>query len=601
MRVCCVFLLVFVGIGISSASAQSNSAAPQAFSTYLGGQHLEAGAAVVTDPAGNVYVGGYTGSADFPTRSAAFDYTGGGLGGTDAFIAKFDASGALVFSTFLGGTGDESITALAVDGQGRIYAAGVTTSTDWPFPQSLHPYRGGLLLETDGFILRLNADGLAIDGTYLGGSGDDHLAGLALDSAGSVYLIGTSSSPDLPSTREALQPRHAGGFALQTDAFVARVRFDDDSPSLEYLTYLGGQHDDAGVALVANEIGEATVAGYTNSTDFPTQFPLQSTFGGPHRELEGDAFISHLDSTGSALLFSTYLGGAWNDQATGVALGADGRVHVTGYTSSYDFPVTSDGFQATTRGGQDSFIATLTPQNNSPWTLSYSTYLGGADDDQAYAIAVDSAGSVMIGGRTSSTDFPLAMPTQASFAGGLGDGFLARLRPDGRALEFATYLGGSGHESVDKIASFPVGRICATGGTGSGNFLLVDATQDVFEGTNDPNTIDQSAFLTCVGPGDVETGTEKTLVLPKQFSLHPNYPNPFNSTTTLPFEVAETARVKIEVFDVLGRRLQTLVDNSYAPGFYQITLDAGRWASGTYFYSLQVGRFVQTRSMTLVK
>ncbi|MBI4637936.1 MAG: SBBP repeat-containing protein [Candidatus Rokubacteria bacterium] len=249
--------------------------------------------------------------------------------------------------------------------------------------------------------------------TYLGGSAGDEGFGIAVDASGNAYVAGQTSSTNFP-TASALQPV-LGGFS---DAFVTKL--DPSGATLVYSTYLGGSAVElnggtAGIAVDAS--GNAYVTGDTSSTDFPTASALQPASGG-----STDAFVTKLNPTGAALVYSTYLGGSSNDRGLGIAVDASGNAHVTGITLSTDFP-TASALQPAFGGIIDAFVTKLDPTGA---TLVYSTYLGGSNNDQGHSIAVDASGNAYVTGFTLSTDFPTVSALQPAF-GGLDDAFIARI------------------------------------------------------------------------------------------------------------------------------------------------------------------------------
>ena len=270
------------------------------------------------------------------------------------------------------------------------------------------------------------------------------------------------------------------------------TRLSPDGAALVYSTYLGGSDIDHGAAIAVDATGVATVTGFTDSANFPT------TAGAVQRSLAGgggDAFVTRLDPTGSAVVASTFLGGTGDDEGTGVALGPGGDVFVTGFTGSPHFPTTRGAAQPTFHGGgHDAFVARLTPALTA---LVYSTYLGGSGFDLGQAIAVDPSGSAYVTGTTSSKgDFPITHGVvQSVYGGGGDDAFLARLSPDGTALLYSTYLGGSAPDQGAAIAVDPSGSAFVAGVTGSVNFPTThDAVQSTGGGGGD------EAFVTRVDP-----------------------------------------------------------------------------------------------------
>lgn len=333
------------------------------------------------------------------------------------------------YATYLGGGGSDQVFALAVDAAGSAYLAGNTSSLDFPVvPGALQPAIGG---GVDAFVAKLNPGGSAlIYATYLGGSGTDAARGLAVDAAGQAYVTGFTDSADFPTTPGALQPLSGG----DTDAFV--VRLGPFGSTLGYATYLGGSRSDVGLALAIDVAGAAHVAGGTFSSDFPVVGGVQGVIGGgvcgagPCR----DAFVSKLAPDGASLAYSTYLGGAGTDVATGIGLDPGGAAHVAGSTDSPDLPATAGAFRTTPAGGRDAFVAALQPGGGA---LRYAAYLGGGAADDANSLAVDGTGNAFVVGTTSSADFPTTVGGAAS---GQGQGFVTRVAPDGSGLGYSTAL-----------------------------------------------------------------------------------------------------------------------------------------------------------------
>ncbi|TYP74496.1 SBBP repeat-containing protein [Paenibacillus methanolicus] len=447
-----------------------------AFSTYLGGTDFDQGHAIAVDSAGNVYVTGDTGSADFPVTPGAFDTTLGGT--TDVFVTKFDPTGtALVYSTYLGGsgTGDQGF-GIAVDASGHAYVTGAAQSADFPVtPGAFQTDFGGGI---DGFVTKLNPAGTAlVYSTYLGGGGSDIGRGIAVDASGNAYMTGETTSADFPVTPGAFQTMIGGG----SDAFVAKL--NPAGTALVYSTYLGGSGGDfgrGGIAIDAS--GSAYVAGTTQSANFPvTPGCVQPLFGGVQ-----DAFAAKLNPLGTGLVYSTYLGGTSSDSGESIAIDASGNAYVTGQTFSADFPVTAGAFDTTF---EPTNMAYITKVNALGSALVYSTYLGGSGgNNEGRGITVDSFGHASVTGSTSAADFPVTPDAIQPLYGDNQDAFVTRLNPSGSALIFSTYLGGSG-PGLDlgrKIASDASGNLYVVGDTESTDFpVTAQAFQPELAGSRD--------------------------------------------------------------------------------------------------------------------
>lgn len=316
------------------------------YCTYLGGRGDDRAFGIAVDPAGNAYVTGWTSSSAFPTAAAAQSSL---AGGRDAFVAKLNPAGnTLLYSTYLGGAANDSGNGIAVDAAGNAYVAGDTYSLNFP---TLSAYQTGIRGQQNAFIAKLNAFGALAYSTYLGGNGSDRAAGIAIDASGNAYVTGGTTSTNFP-TAAPLRPSSGGN----QDAFVAKLNASGNG--LVYSTYLGGSggmvgSPEAGTAIAVDATGAAYVTGATSSADFPvTAGALQTTnLGGGD-----DAFVAKLNPAGSALVYSTYLGGSSIDYATGIAVDFLGNAYVTGYTASYDF-LSLRAVQPGSAGPYDAFLS----------------------------------------------------------------------------------------------------------------------------------------------------------------------------------------------------------------------------------------------------
>ncbi len=437
-----------------------------AYSSYLGGSDHDFGYGIAVDSSGNAYVTGDTSSTSFPTQDALQRTHGGGY--RDVFVAKLNPAGtALLYSTYLGGEGYDYGRGIAVDGSGNAYVTGYTFSPDFP---TAEPFRGALAGAADVFVAKLNANGSALMyATYLGGDSGDFGLGIALDDSGSAHLTGFTYSTDFP-TASAIQGANAGGY----DAFA--VKLNPAGTALEYSTYFGGSGDDFGYSLAVDDSGNAYLAGYTESTDFPTASPLQSANAG-----NADVFVAKLNAAGSAFVYSTYFGGSNGDWGQGVAVDGSGSAYLTGYTWSSDLPTAGPIQGVHAGGGYDSFVTKL---NVAGSALVYSTFLGGSGHDYGRAIAVDGSGNVYVTGHTSSVDFPTEDPLQGAFAG-YCDGFVVKLDAVGSALVYSTYLGGRGGDYGLGVAVSGLGTAFVAGGTASMDFVTASAIQPANAGSDD--------------------------------------------------------------------------------------------------------------------
>jgi hypothetical protein len=447
------------------------------YSTYLGGSDTEFGNGIAVDAAGNACVTGSTGSANFPTKNplqAALS------GAPDAFVAKLNAAGnALVYSTYLGGSGNDSGSGIAVDPAGNAYVTGGTSSTDFPTQNPFQPvFSGGGPFGGDAFVTKLNAAGSAlVYSTYLGGSDTnfgDSGRSIAVDASGNAYVTGVTGSTDFPA-QNPFQPVFGGSAA---DAFVAKL--NAAGTGLLYSTYLGGSANDSGSGIGVDSAGNAYVTGFTVSTNFPTKNPFQPALNGnscPESPCP-DAFVTKLNPAGSALVYSTYLGGQGSESVAGIAVDSAGNAYVTGETEG-DFPI-KNPLPLPSGSSPDAFVAKF---NASGDDLVFSTLLGGSGVDRAFSIAVDASGSVYVTGRTETTDFPTQNPFQSANGGGdcggsvCTDAFVTKITTSPLALRVAIDIKpGSSPNSINPRSN--------------GNIPVAVVTTDSFDASSvDPSTI----------------------------------------------------------------------------------------------------------------
>jgi hypothetical protein len=486
------------------------------YSTYLGGSgDIDFASSVAVDGAGNAYLTGSTNSANFPTLSP-FDGTfGGDQFNYDAFVTKMNVSGtAMIYSTYLGGSSDDNGLGIAIDSAGQAYIAGFTNSSDFPTASAFQALRNGTAY--DGFLTKLNAGGSGlVYSTYLGGSQNDSALSVAVDGSGFAYVTGETSSSNFP-TAAPFQVAYGGG---ASDAFI--TKFNQAGSGLVFSTYLGGIGDDLALGIAVNSSG-VHVAGATTSTNFPLANAADGTYGGGGFF---DGFITKLNAAGSALTYSTYLGGSDYDGARGIALDSGGNAYVTGITASTNFPVLSS-FQATRSGTSDDAFVTKV---SAVGALVYSTYLGGTGTDHGSSIAVDPAGTAYVTGSTSSTNFPTADPLQAT-SGGATDAFVTNISASGSSLVFSTYIGGSSFDDGISIALDSAQNVYVAGGTDSANFPTVGPFQAARSGASDAFLLKISAaFLFSTIEGQVFTSSGQslrsaTVTLTDQFGVRRSVP-----------------------------------------------------------------------------
>jgi len=446
------------------------------------------------DGAGNVYVAGATLSNDFPgangssiqpfrssTASAPFN--------RDVFVTKIDRAGTgIVYSTYLGGLGDDAATGIAVDGAGNVYVTGTTESGAFP-AVTFGSIQANLRGHRDAFVTKINAagDGI-IYSTFLGGDGGDGASGIAVDAAGNAYLTGGTDSAAFPGANGSSVQLPSG--AVQA-AFVTKI--NAAGTAIVYSALLvANDHTSAiatGTCIAVDGSGNAYVGGAAISSTFPGITPrsIQPNFAGSQ-----DAFVAKLDATGAAIVYATFLGGSDQSLVFGIAVDGAGNAYVTGQTQSTSFPGVDGGsIQPAAGGGWDAFVTEIDAAGDA---IVYSTFLGGSSDDYGQGIAVDGAGNAYVAGTTLSTTLPgiTASSLQPAAAGDY-DAFVTRIGPAGTSIA-STFLGSSKADWGNAIAVDGAGNVYVTGYTDSTTFPGVTASslQPTNAGGND-------AFVTKIG------------------------------------------------------------------------------------------------------
>ncbi|MCX6621077.1 MAG: SBBP repeat-containing protein [Acidobacteria bacterium] len=456
------------------------------YSTLIGGTGNDAITAVKVDSGGFLYIAGYiTGNA----------YKAAVAGGTDIVVAKIDPNIAggysLLGMTYLGGGADDKPTAMAVDKQGNVYLTGTTLSGDFPLVAAPQQTLGG---DMDAFVVMINpmvqGSGALYVSSYLGGKNTDIGNAIALDGAGSVYVFGTTRSDNYPVTSSTAG--QAVRWGVQ-NCFL--TKFTPGSTSLTYSSYFGGDYADDGRAMAVTRAGIVYAAGSTYSDQLQ---PVGEAYKTVRQGL--DIFIARMDLSKAPLDvvdYVTFFGGSGMDEVRSMTLDNKERPVLTGYTASADFPTTPNAFQKALKGPANAFVSVVDPGAPSGRFLVYSTYLGGSSGEVGYGVATDPGGRIYVTGYTMSADFPV---TGDAFEGGSSQAiyvFLTKLDPsrDVGQLAYSTCLGTAGINVGLAIAAGADGTIYAGGHTGPG-FIQINekAFQVVFNGGT------QDGFIVVVKP-----------------------------------------------------------------------------------------------------
>lgn len=378
-----------------------------------------------------------------------------------AAVAKA-LDGVLVYSTLLGGELADEAVAGVVDENGRFYITGRTQSNHFPAGQLFAPFKPSQIVHgIDVYVARLSPDGSALD--YLlwfyatSASDADEAFDIAIDAEGAAYVVGHTRSPDFCTLFGAV-PGYDSSYNDNGDAFLLKVK--PDGSGLAFCTFLGGTDWDLATAVSLTPSGHIHVTGGTWSTDFPV------TDGSQHHGLR-DLFVATFDGSGTRLTQATFVGGSGQEESRGLGLDEAGRLYVTGWTNSADFPTSGSSYDPVYGGGFDAFVLQLMPD----LALGYGTYVGGSLEDRPTDLLVGGDGAAVVVGYTRSVDFPVT--TTAVYRGG-SDIFLVQLALDGSALSFATLAGGEGEDLAQGVAG-ENGRFWLTGETWSGEWVAETA------------------------------------------------------------------------------------------------------------------------------
>lgn len=391
------------------------------FSTYLGGNDWDGASGIAVDQVGNIYITGSTSSTNFPTKNAfQNNYAGGNTNNrNDAFIAKFDSSGNLIYSTYFGGSGDDEGFGIAVDTSGDCYITGTTNSTNFPILNNINQvaYTGS----STAFLAKFNASGNLLFSSYIGATYYGYGTAITIDDTGNIFITGSTNSPSFP-IKNAFQSTLGGSGYGAIDAFISKY---NSTGYLEFSSYFGGNNIDSGKDISIDNFGNIFITGSTTSSDLATKDAFSSTYNENSYGMP-DAFIAKFNSS-LGLVFSSYLGGTIDDYGTAITVDSVGNSYITGSTSSTDFPI-KNAIDPNFVGND--FVNSYVTKFNSSGNLIYSTYFGG-NGTNAYDIACDSSGMIYLTGGTISSNFPLKNAYDSTFGGGgmfppIGDAFFAK-------------------------------------------------------------------------------------------------------------------------------------------------------------------------------
>jgi hypothetical protein len=455
------------------------------YAGFLGGSGDDVSADTAVDKSGNAYMTGYTTSPDFPATPGAFSTP---RGDKDAFVAKVDRTGKLVYADYIGGAGHEDTgRGVAVDQDGNAYITGPTDSPETSFPVTVGPDRTFNGAE-DAFVAKVNRRGRRLlYAGYIGGRLGDSGRDISVDSNGYAYVAGTTSTVDSTfPAKVGPQLTYGGG---KHDGFVAKV--DPTGSRLIYCSYIGGAGDEDNVrGTEPDASGNVYITGHADSSEatFPVTVGPDLTYNG-----NNDGYVGKINPSGRALVYLGYVGGSGLEQPRRIDVDKAGNAYIAGSTDSRDFPVKVGPDLSIQSRSRDAFV---TKVNSDGTDLVYSGFIGGSGDDQAYGLDVNGGNPYVVGLTKSTEDtFPVSGGPDVTY-NGAEDGFIARVNQAGTGLAYAGYIGGNGAEVARGVGVDRDGTAYLSGSTTSteATFPTLGAPDASFNGGQN------DAFLAKVAP-----------------------------------------------------------------------------------------------------
>jgi FlgD Ig-like domain/Beta-propeller repeat len=591
-----IFCLIFVTSGFANEFA----------STYLGGFNTDDTyePAIQIDSQGYVYVTGFTYSTNFPTTTGVLDTEFTGFPSMERFVTKFTPDlSEIVASTFIGGSGHEWGMGICFDDDDNLYLGGYTSSLG-DFPLTDSSYVSDNLGGLDVYIIKLTNDLTTLLGsTVFGGSLDDGFQwprmNLAVGQNGDIYATGVTKSFNFPYTTGTFDSTYGGGFNNNGgDAFV--VKFNSNLTDMLASTYLGGTADEWRVDLVLDSNDNPIISGATFSTEFPT------TAGSYDPTYDTDPqnannFITKFSSDLTTILASTFIETIGAENPLAIVLDNNDNICISGYTTS-NHPTTIGAYDRTFNGVRDAYISIL---DNDLENLLYSTFVGGNGFDMGYDLDIDSDGNFYLTGATASTNLPSHPEGDAydpSF-NGVEDAYIVKLDSELSTILASTYVGGTHLEKGKQIAIGLEGNIYVVGNTSSTDFPTTPNTP-----SPSYNGGENDCFVFRIAPDlkNIANDIDEEELTPSSFTLLGNYPNPFNSQTKIQFSLNQPSDVRVKIFDIAGRLVNTIEQFRGIPGINCVVWNGNDYSgknvsSGTYFYEIHSGSSVNTGKMLLLK
>ena len=582
---------------------------PYIGATYYGGSDTDYGTSITTDANNNILVTGYTRSYDFPLQNpgggAYFQIVHAGYW-EDIFIMKFTSNGIRHWVTYYGGTHIDFGNSISVDGSNNILITGYTRSTDFPlFDMGGGAYfqnTGGGLYE-EAHVLKFNSNGLRLWATYYGGSNMDEGKSITTDGNNNILITGKTGSRYFP----LYDPGGGAYYQDSGDFYITFILKFNSNGVRQWATYYGGESWDWGNEIAIDGNNNILITGITSSSDFPLYNPgggayFQDSGGGYNNY---DAFILKFNSNG-VRQWATYYGGTDHEYGYSIATDGSNNILIVGQTWSTDLPVHNPGggayFQSSNGGGIDPFDAFILKFDGNG-VRQWATYYGGYSTDVGRSITSDGNDNIIVTGSTISQNFPLQDPGggayfQNTIPGPAGDIFILKFNSVGIRY-WATYYGGYSQEDSYSITTDQNNNILITGWTASTDFPLFDPGGGAYFQNSMAGNRD--AFILGFRPSGAIGIQALSTKIPDEYKLYQNYPNPFNPTTKIKFDLRQSSNTKLIVYNILGKKISTLVDEKLSSGIYEVDWNGSDYPSGVYFYKLTINDFNAVKKMMLIK
>lgn len=435
------------------------------------------------NPVGEVAVTGITQNNNFPTTVGAFKTTLGNANGInyDAYVSKLNATGSnLIFSTFIGGNSQDISYGISYDNSGNIIITGKTTSSNFPINNALNTtYQGGY----DGFLTKINPTGNSlVFSTFIGGNSFDECKSVTVDRFNQIYLAGNTMSTNLPIStgafKSTLSPPIAG--ILYADGFV--MKLNPLATAVSFCTLLGGNNDDYMKQIEVDSFGNSYVIGNTTSSNFQTVNAYDNTFNG-----DIDGFLTKINSTGTALVYSTYIGGTLKDYVQAISIDRFKNVYIAGNTYSTNFPIVLPAFKsAFSNSGSDIFVSQF---DSTGVVLKNSTYLGSGFLN---GLAINDCGYVFLSGFSFDANFPITADAMQKTLTGI-DNIVTVMDSSLKTLAYSSFIGGAESDYGSAKISLLNNVFYYSGSTHSMNF---PTTAGAFQTVK--SNINSTPFVTAI-------------------------------------------------------------------------------------------------------